>query len=70
VLRAAQVSPEINTAMILVQNLLAPPSSLMRPSTMWAVRRTSRDMARHRTADRGLDGAAGRRPTGVASAGA
>ena len=66
VLRAAQVSPEVNTAMILVQNLLAPPSSLMRPSMMRAVRRASRDLARHRK----VDGAAGRRPAGVVTAGA
>ena len=65
-LRAAQVSPEVNTAMILVQNLLAPPSSLMRPSMMRAVRRASRDLARHRK----VDGAAGRRPAGVVTAGA
>jgi len=66
VLRAAQVSPEVNTAMILVQNLLAPPSSLMRPSMMRAVRRASRDLARHRR----VEGATGRRPAGVVTAGA
>jgi 2-polyprenyl-6-methoxyphenol hydroxylase-like FAD-dependent oxidoreductase len=32
VLLAAQVSPEVNTAMLRVQNLQAPPLSLMRPS--------------------------------------
>jgi hypothetical protein len=42
VLVAAQVSPEVNTAMIMVQNLLAPPSSLMRPAMMVKVLRAAR----------------------------
>jgi 2-polyprenyl-6-methoxyphenol hydroxylase-like FAD-dependent oxidoreductase len=62
VLRAAQVSPEVNTAMIMVQNLLAPPSSLMKPSMVRTVRRASRDLARHR--------ATGRRPSAVTTAAA
>ena len=49
VLRAAQVSPEVNTAMIMVQNLLEPPSSLLKPSMVRKVRRASRELARHRT---------------------
>jgi 2-polyprenyl-6-methoxyphenol hydroxylase-like FAD-dependent oxidoreductase len=62
VLRAAQVSPEVNTAMILVQNLLAPPSSLLKPSMVRTVRRASRDLARHRVA--------GRQPAAVSTAAA
>jgi 2-polyprenyl-6-methoxyphenol hydroxylase-like FAD-dependent oxidoreductase len=46
VLLAAQVSPEVNTAMILVQNLLAPPTSLLRPSMVRTVRSAARDAER------------------------
>jgi hypothetical protein len=46
VLMAARVSPEVNTAMILVQNLLAPPASLFKPSTMLQVRRAARAVQR------------------------
>jgi 2-polyprenyl-6-methoxyphenol hydroxylase-like FAD-dependent oxidoreductase len=42
VLLAAQVSPEVNTAVILVQNLLKPPSILMRPTMMMKVWRAAR----------------------------
>ena len=42
VLTAAQVSPEVNTAMILVQNLLASPSTLLRPSMVRTVRKANR----------------------------
>jgi hypothetical protein len=56
------VSPEVNTAMILVQNLLAPPSSLLKPSMVRTVRRASRDLARHRVA--------GRQPAAVSTAAA
>jgi hypothetical protein len=42
VLVAAQVSPEVNTAMILVQNLLAPPASLFKPALMLKVGRRTR----------------------------
>ena len=46
VLTAAQVSPEVNTAMILVQNLLAPPSTLLRPSMVRTVRKANREARR------------------------
>ena len=46
VLMAAHVSPEINTAMLMVQNLMAPPSSLLRPSMVRAVRKASREAER------------------------
>jgi 2-polyprenyl-6-methoxyphenol hydroxylase-like FAD-dependent oxidoreductase len=46
VLLAAQVSPEVNTAMIMVQNLLAPPSSLLRPAMVRQVRRAAREAER------------------------
>jgi 2-polyprenyl-6-methoxyphenol hydroxylase-like FAD-dependent oxidoreductase len=46
VLLAAQVSPEVNTEMILVQNLLAPPATLMRPSMVRMVRRAAREAER------------------------
>ncbi len=46
VLLAAQVSAEVNTAMIRVQNLLAPPTSLLRPSMMRAVRSAAREAER------------------------
>jgi 2-polyprenyl-6-methoxyphenol hydroxylase-like FAD-dependent oxidoreductase len=42
VLLAAQVSPEVNTAMVMVQSLVAPPSILLRPSMVRAVRRSAR----------------------------
>jgi 2-polyprenyl-6-methoxyphenol hydroxylase-like FAD-dependent oxidoreductase len=50
VLLAAQVSPVVNTAMIMVQNLLAPPSSLLRPSMMLTVRRAARTALRQHAA--------------------
>jgi 2-polyprenyl-6-methoxyphenol hydroxylase-like FAD-dependent oxidoreductase len=46
VLIAARVSPEVNTAMILVQNLVAPPSTLFKPSLMLKVRRAARAVER------------------------
>ena len=46
VLMAARVSPEVNTAMILVQNLVAPPATLFRPSMMLPVWRASRAVER------------------------
>jgi 2-polyprenyl-6-methoxyphenol hydroxylase-like FAD-dependent oxidoreductase len=46
VLVAAQVSPEVNTSMILVQNLLAAPSTLFRPSMVRSVRKASREARR------------------------
>jgi 2-polyprenyl-6-methoxyphenol hydroxylase-like FAD-dependent oxidoreductase len=49
VLLAAQVSPEVNTAMILVQNLLAPPSTLFRPGMVRTVRRAARQAERAMT---------------------
>jgi 2-polyprenyl-6-methoxyphenol hydroxylase-like FAD-dependent oxidoreductase len=42
VLLAARVSPEVNTVMIMVQNLLAPPSALMKPAMIRTVMRASR----------------------------
>jgi 2-polyprenyl-6-methoxyphenol hydroxylase-like FAD-dependent oxidoreductase len=42
VLLATHVSPEVNTEMILVQNLLAPPSTLFRPSMVRMVLRAAR----------------------------
>ncbi len=53
VLLAAQVSPEVNTAMIMVQNLLAPPTSLLRPSMMLAVRRAAPEALRLQRAGAG-----------------
>jgi len=49
VLIAARVSPEVNTAMIMVQNLLAPPASLFKPSLMLKVRRAAREVEREAT---------------------
>ena len=46
VLIAAQVSPEINTALLRVQNLLTPPSTLLRPSMVRAVRRAAKQAER------------------------
>jgi 2-polyprenyl-6-methoxyphenol hydroxylase-like FAD-dependent oxidoreductase len=46
VLLAARVSPEVNTAMIMVQNLLAPPSVLMKPAMIRTVVRASRAATR------------------------
>ena len=46
VLTAAQVSPEVNTAMILVQNLMASPSTLLRPSMVRTVRTANREARR------------------------
>jgi 2-polyprenyl-6-methoxyphenol hydroxylase-like FAD-dependent oxidoreductase len=54
VLLAAQASPEVNTAMILVQNLVSPPSSLFKPSMVRAVRRGAREADRRRR-DAGAD---------------
>jgi 2-polyprenyl-6-methoxyphenol hydroxylase-like FAD-dependent oxidoreductase len=55
VLLAAQVSPEVNTAMILVQNLLASPATLMRPSMMRIVRRAAREAERRIEANVGAE---------------
>jgi 2-polyprenyl-6-methoxyphenol hydroxylase-like FAD-dependent oxidoreductase len=46
VLTAAQVSPEVNTRMIMVQNLLASPSTLLRPSVVRSVRKANREARR------------------------
>jgi 2-polyprenyl-6-methoxyphenol hydroxylase-like FAD-dependent oxidoreductase len=46
VLMAARVSPDVNTAMILVQNLLAPPTSLFKPSMVLKVLRAARAVER------------------------
>jgi len=46
VLIAARVSPEVNTAMILVQNLLAPPTALFKPALVLKVRRAARAVER------------------------
>jgi 2-polyprenyl-6-methoxyphenol hydroxylase-like FAD-dependent oxidoreductase len=46
VLLAAQVSPEVNTAMLMVQNLLAPPASLYRPKIVRAVQVAAREAER------------------------
>jgi 2-polyprenyl-6-methoxyphenol hydroxylase-like FAD-dependent oxidoreductase len=62
VLLAAQVSPEVNTEMILVQNLLAPPATLMRPSMVRMVRRAAREAERR--LERTPVGAASGAPTG------
>jgi 2-polyprenyl-6-methoxyphenol hydroxylase-like FAD-dependent oxidoreductase len=51
VLLAAQASPEVNTAMILVQNLVSPPSSLFKPSMVRTVRRAARQAERRRRED-------------------
>jgi 2-polyprenyl-6-methoxyphenol hydroxylase-like FAD-dependent oxidoreductase len=51
VLLAAEVSPEVNTAMILVQNLLKPPSLLMRPTMMLKVWRAAREAERRAAVD-------------------
>ena len=51
VLLAAQASPEVNTAMILVQNLVSPPSSLFKPSMVRTVRRAARQAKRRRRED-------------------
>src|SRR5262249_51678039 len=51
VLLAAHVSPEVNTAMIMVQNLLAPPSTLLRPAMVREVRKAARDAGRRVAAD-------------------
>jgi hypothetical protein len=40
------VSPEVNTALILVQNLVAPRSTLFKPSMVLKVWRASRAVAR------------------------
>ncbi len=47
VLLAARVSPEVNTAMILVQNLVNPASTLFKPSMMRTVWSASRMVERH-----------------------
>jgi 2-polyprenyl-6-methoxyphenol hydroxylase-like FAD-dependent oxidoreductase len=46
VLLAAQVSSEVNAAMLQVQQLTAPPSSLFRPSLVRTVRRAAREAER------------------------
>jgi 2-polyprenyl-6-methoxyphenol hydroxylase-like FAD-dependent oxidoreductase len=46
VLLAARVSTEVNTEMVLVQNLLAPPAKLFRPSMFRKVLRASREAQR------------------------
>jgi 2-polyprenyl-6-methoxyphenol hydroxylase-like FAD-dependent oxidoreductase len=46
VLLAAQVSPAVNMAMLQVQQLTAPPTSLFRPSMMRAVRKAARQAER------------------------
>jgi 2-polyprenyl-6-methoxyphenol hydroxylase-like FAD-dependent oxidoreductase len=46
VLLAAQVSPEVNTTLIRVQNLLAPPSVLMRPSFVLKALHAAREAER------------------------
>jgi 2-polyprenyl-6-methoxyphenol hydroxylase-like FAD-dependent oxidoreductase len=46
VLTAARVSPEVNTAMILVQNLMTEPSSLFKPAMMLKVHRAARAVER------------------------
>jgi 2-polyprenyl-6-methoxyphenol hydroxylase-like FAD-dependent oxidoreductase len=51
VLLAAQVSPEVNTAMLLVQNLMAPPSTLFRPRLVPSVWSASREAERRLAAD-------------------
>jgi hypothetical protein len=61
VLVAAQISPEINTAMILVQNLLAAPSSLLRPSMVRKVLRAAREAERRPVARRASTPARDRR---------
>jgi 2-polyprenyl-6-methoxyphenol hydroxylase-like FAD-dependent oxidoreductase len=43
VLLAAQVSDEVNTALIMVQNLIASPTSLMRPALVRTVLRAARE---------------------------
>jgi 2-polyprenyl-6-methoxyphenol hydroxylase-like FAD-dependent oxidoreductase len=45
VLLAARVSPEVNSAMVLVQNLLAPTTSLFKPAMVRKVLRASRAVA-------------------------
>ena len=57
VLRAATVSPEVNTAMIRVQNLLAPPSVLFSPAMMRLVRRAGQ---KAHVADHGASSATSR----------
>jgi hypothetical protein len=51
---AAQVSPEVNSRLILVQNLLAPPGTLMRPTFVRTVLRAAR-AADRRHATRRVD---------------
>ncbi len=65
VLLAAQVSPEVNTEMLLVQNLLAPPATLMRPSMVRMVWRAAREAERRIEQSRA--GAAGGAPAPPAS---
>jgi 2-polyprenyl-6-methoxyphenol hydroxylase-like FAD-dependent oxidoreductase len=62
VLLAARVSPEVNSAMILVQNLLAPPSILFKPAMVRKVLRASRAVAQSKPRD-----AVATRATGVAA---
>jgi 2-polyprenyl-6-methoxyphenol hydroxylase-like FAD-dependent oxidoreductase len=51
VLLATRVSPEVNSAMILVQNLLAPPSILFKPAMVRKVLRASRAVAQSKPRD-------------------
>jgi 2-polyprenyl-6-methoxyphenol hydroxylase-like FAD-dependent oxidoreductase len=46
VLLAAQVSPEVNSKLLLVQNLLAPPSTLFSPGLVRSVRKAAREAER------------------------
>jgi 2-polyprenyl-6-methoxyphenol hydroxylase-like FAD-dependent oxidoreductase len=50
VLLAAQVSSDVNMAMLQVQQLTAPPTSLFRPSMMRAVRKAAREAERRQAA--------------------
>jgi 2-polyprenyl-6-methoxyphenol hydroxylase-like FAD-dependent oxidoreductase len=50
VLLAAQVSPDVNEAMVHVQQLTAPPTSLFRPSIVRAVRKAARQAESHQAA--------------------
>lgn len=63
VLVAAQASPEVNTAVVMVQNLLASPSTLMRPSMVRRVLRAAKQAERARRTAAVADAAvAPRRP--------
>jgi len=62
---AAQVSPEVNTQLILVQNLIAPPSSLLRPTFVLKVFRAAREAQRRPEARRPDASSRARTPTAV-----